>query len=428
MNFSAFSWTTVLYIAVFTSCFAYLTWPLPWKLSRPLAIAILICGLAVTYIRSDSSLHTLLVRYLIFELVFVLWAVLVLNVQRLYAVYLATFFTVLMGVWVSCIDILLSLFGIHDRTILTLVTGFCRVLSVFIIRNHGIRIDGTRTMPLHQILLGMMPAAACFVANLEMMDFLSSVSQSGRAANPFFVLLSVFFFGFTAIAVLLSSESYFTAVQAQQEKERAQQQLQAQYRLFLQEKDADDRLRALHHDLKNHLDTLEAMSHEQSIRNYIDNLREAEARTLHPFQTGNSTLDALLLTKQEMMEQEGIDFSCLVHFTKLDILSPMEICTLFANGIDNAVEANCNNELPRDQRFLRLSGGEVNGNIVVRMENPFLHTLTPKQDLLRSSKPDPSAHGYGMSNMQDIVSAHNGTLTYEAKDNTFTLYWSIPVT
>ena len=162
----------------------------------------------------------------------------------------------------------------------------------------------------------------------------------------------------------------------------------------------------------------------EDVKKYISNLREAEENTTVPFCTGCSTLDALLSTKSSLLKENNIQISCLVHFTNSDFLSPMELCTLFANSLDNAIEAVL--PLPVENRFIRISGGEVNGNMVVRIENPYHHTLHRAGDRFISTKSDDHFHGYGLANMRKIIEAHNGTLTYKTENHIFSLFFMIP--
>ena len=427
MNFADFTWTTLLYISIFTGCYVYFVWSLPWRVPRSAGIALLAALLALTYVRRDSSLQILATRYSVFCAIYILWSLVCLRIQRNYAVYLAVFITILMGIWVSCVELTLFFFHIQDRTLLTAIAGVCRILSVVIIRRCAIRIDESRTISLHQMALSLFPALACFAANLEVYEILELMTKAGENGNMLAVRLSVYFFGVAALVVLLSSESYFTLAQYRSERERALNQLQAQYDLFVREKAADERLRALHHDMKNHLSTLEAMSESEGVRTYIANLRAAEEQASRPFHTGNATLDALLLTKQDVLRQNGIKLICLVHFRDIDFLSPMDLCTLFSNGLDNAIEAVIAANLPESERVIRLSGGEVHGNVVARIQNPYRASLIPSHGLLRTTKQDAELHGYGMKNMKDILDAHNGSMTYKADQDVFTLFWSIPL-
>ena len=419
--------TRLIYIVVFTGCYCYLTWDLRYRVNRWLSICVLAAGVAVVHFPVESTLSTLLTRYLLFAVLYLVWSLLFLEVSAQYALYLSVFFTIFMGVWISCVQILFLCLGIDNRSLLTLCTGICRVVSIVLIKRFFIRIDGMRTIGVHEMLVSLFPAIACFVANLELYDYLVFLPSLRINYSALHIYISVIFFGFAAMLVLLSSESYFSLIHYREESEKTQRQMEAQYQLFVKEQEANDQLRALHHDLKNHLDTLEAMTQTKDVQTYIANLRQAEKETESQFFTGNATLDALLHTKQPVFDQNKIDFSCLVHFTHADFLSPMEICTLFSNCIDNAVEAVMREDVPQRQRCIRLSGGEVNGNMVVRLENPYSHALVRKDGLFRTTKADQSVHGSGLMNMQRIIEKHNGTMTFKTDNGVFCLFWMIPL-
>ena len=97
----------------------------------------------------------------------------------------------------------------------------------------------------------------------------------------------------------------------------------------------------------------------------------------------------------------------------------------FSNSLDNAIEAV--STLPEEKRTIHISGGEVNGNMVVRMENPYAHSLLKKGNLFTTTKANHEAHGYGLSNMLRIIEKHNGTMTYKTENGLFSLFFMVPV-
>ena len=424
-SFSNFSVSTLIYIVVFTGCYIYFIWDLPFRFNRPLSILALALCMMLVYVRTAPSLQGLLIRYLHYLPAYAAWSLIFLKVRPRYALYLSVFITIFMGIWISCVQVILYALDIENRTILTLVTGLCRICSIVIIKRFFVKTDASRTISIHEMLISLLPAIACMIANAEVYDYLNFIAEYNTAQNTLLLHISVIFFGFSAMLILISSETYFQTIRYREENERAQNQLNAQYQLFLAEKENAERIRAFHHDLKNHLDTIETMINTGDARTYISNLREAEQETEMPFDTGCPTLDALLAAKQPVMQEKGIRLSCFAHFSKANALTPMELCTLFSNSLDNAIEAV--STLPEEKRTIHISGGEVNGNMVVRMENPYAHSLLKKGNLFTTTKANHEAHGYGLSNMLRIIEKHNGTMTYKTENGLFSLFFMVPV-
>lgn len=412
-----------IYLAVFTGCFYYLTDPLPHRFSRLASIAVLAAGLLMLYVPSEKNLWVTLLRYVKFVALYGAWTLIFLRIKVNYALYLSVFHTIFMGVWFSCVQIAFLHLGIENDMVLAAVTGACRVGSVALIKRFFIQVDGDRTISLHEMLVGLFPAVTCFIANLAMYDLLSAPGIPEQFVTTIHFL--VVFFGLSALIILVSTESYFKLTKYKRETELAQNQLSAQYRLFLKERENDEMLKALHHDMKNHLLTLEGMAQAQDLRAYIARLKESIQGLEPSFHTGNATLDAILSAKQQLCREKGIRLTAYIAFEKGSFLTPMEICTLFANCIDNAIEAAAHEAVA--DKHIRLAGGAVNGNLVVKCENPYAHALVREKDAFRSTKRDGLAHGYGLRNMRSIVEGHNGALTLQTGDNRFVLVWMIPI-
>ena len=103
----------------------------------------------------------------------------------------------------------------------------------------------------------------------------------------------------------------------------------------------------------------------------------------------------------------------------------MEICTLFGNCLDNAIEAV--SDLPVKNRDIRISGGEVNQNIVINISNPFAHPLQQQENRFATTKKDKAHHGYGLLNVCHVVESHDGTLTFQTENACFCVCWMIPI-
>ena len=56
------------------------------------------------------------------------------------------------------------------------------------------------------------------------------------------------------------------------------------------------------------------------------------------------------------MREKQIDFSAAIDFDGVDFIEPLDISTLFGNGIDNAIEAS--EKLPEEQRVVLIKAKE----------------------------------------------------------------------
>ena len=103
------------------------------------------------------------------------------------------------------------------------------------------------------------------------------------------------------------------------------------------------RTRELWHDLKNHINLMQVLLSEEKYDELNDYLRifneDVDTLTL-PMKSGNVVVDALLSDKLGRAKREGVEVKLsLCDFTGLKLRSD-EICGLFGNLMDNAIEAN----------------------------------------------------------------------------------------
>lgn len=185
----------------------------------------------------------------------------------------------------------------------------------------------------------------------------------------------------------------------------------------------EERVRAIYHDMKNHLLVLENSRESEAARQMAGKLRSQIADYENYVHTGNEFLDVILKDKAEKAREKQIDFSAAVEFHGIDFIEPLDLSTLFGNGIDNAMEAS--EKLPREQRTILLKAGRLQNFVSVLIENCCMPQAGEKNR--RTSKPDEFLHGFGISNMQKTAEKYGGQLTARRENEKFILKILIPV-
>ena len=139
--------------------------------------------------------------------------------------------------------------------------------------------------------------------------------------------------------------------------------------------------------------------------------------------TGNSFLDIIIRDKAEKAREKKIDFSASVDFRDVDFIDPLDISTLFGNGIDNAIEAS--EKLPEEQRVILVKAGRVQDFISILIENNCVSGIQQSGSL--TTKEDKFLHGFGISNMRKAAEKYGGTCTTANRDGKYTLKILLPV-
>jgi sensor histidine kinase regulating citrate/malate metabolism len=131
------------------------------------------------------------------------------------------------------------------------------------------------------------------------------------------------------------------------------------------------------------------------------------------FITGNEIADAIINVKSAAVKQHGIYFELEGTMSDDNGIQQIDICTIFSNAIDNAVEAllELNESL---EEF-----GEKRVYIEVKQKEHFLY-LQFKNRCCADAKPngittksDKSDHGFGLENIRLAAEKYNGSVECE---------------
>lgn len=192
--------------------------------------------------------------------------------------------------------------------------------------------------------------------------------------------------------------------------------------------ESEESLRALRHDLKNHVISMQLLLEQgdtEGLAGYLDSLRTEAAATAGSFHTGNSLLDGLLKRKLAPAAERGIRVESTLDFSACRFLEPYELCVLMGNILDNAVEACSRSDAPETQ-YIRLSGGKTANCQLIRMENSYCGPGLSGGALPPTSKTDKRMHGFGLRNVRRVVDRYHGTMTITADRESFALNVLLP--
>lgn len=143
-------------------------------------------------------------------------------------------------------------------------------------------------------------------------------------------------------------------------------------------------------------------------------------------QTGNSVLDLILTEKQALCKKREIRLTYMIDPAPLDRLSAMDLCTVFDNALDNAIEAVSTIE-DKDKRIINLYVSQKGKLLYILAENYYEHSLRWKEGELVTTKSSRSYHGYGLKSIRYAVRQYNGETSIRTEDNWFKLSIVIPL-
>ena len=173
-----------------------------------------------------------------------------------------------------------------------------------------------------------------------------------------------------------------------------------------------EKTRAFRHDFKNHLSVLDGLLNTDRIEEAKDYLKKLEAVSTalsFPYQTGNPVVDILLGEKVELARLQGIRTEVSLVLPKVCGIDDFDLCVIFANGFDNAIEA-CQ-LMEDDKRFISIRGERQGDFYMLEFQN------TCKLE----SAADTVVIGTGLSNIQSVAEKYHGAMLTEKTKGLFRL-------
>lgn len=205
------------------------------------------------------------------------------------------------------------------------------------------------------------------------------------------------------------------------------EQFRWEYRYFKAYKDRQRATAQFRHDWKNHMLLLQGLldsgKYEKAAA-YVQTLTEESASSGKRVLTGNEVVDIVLSAKMERIEAEGIRLTCGGGLEPLSFMEDADLCVLFSNLIDNAIEANAR---CAGERFLTLRASHRPALFLAELSNAMDGALLRREGRILSSKEDPGAHGIGSQNISAVVRKYGGESSIRAEGGTFTFQMVFPL-
>lgn len=228
------------------------------------------------------------------------------------------------------------------------------------------------------------------------------------------VILMVLILGSVLWSQILSSYRDNAILQAEAEQMNTQLAMQKEhYESFAHQ--VED-LRQFRHDQRHHLDVISGLVADQNytdLAGYLEQQRSAFVLTSDISFCSIYSLDVLLRHYYTLAKSQNIRVAFDMKLPEKMQIPDAELCVVFANLLENAVEA-CR-DVPLNLKALRLNVRMVNSIMRFEMENSYNgEPLTPDGELFLSTK-ERGRKGIGLRSVRAIVEKYNGDLAVQAK-------------
>ncbi len=201
--------------------------------------------------------------------------------------------------------------------------------------------------------------------------------------------------------------------------------LRNQYIQFRESKDNIEMINRKYHDLKHQLQILRESNSDEERASYIDEIQQGIERYETENKTGNNILDTILASKQSRCLNEHITMTVVADGTLINRLSVMDICTIFGNALDNAIEYELKINDP-EKRLIHVTLTEKNGFACILVENYYEGSEISNGLLPETTKHNKQYHGFGLRSVKYTCEKYGGYINTGVHDSWFRLEMIIP--
>lgn len=182
--------------------------------------------------------------------------------------------------------------------------------------------------------------------------------------------------------------------------------------------ESQGRMRALRHDMRNHILHLRAELQQGNHRDLLLYLEKMEEELQNPKEhakTGNREIDSLLNYKLERARQVLGKVECSINVPAELMTKSFDINVILGNLLDNAVEA----AQESGQKWLKFVMRADRGVLLIHVANSFGRAPVKKGDRFLSTKKDSGEHGIGLRNVERMVERLNGEIGFRCEEQMF---------
>ena len=268
----------------------------------------------------------------------------------------------------------------------------------------------------------MVAVGAFLISNISYVS--SETPFSGRMSMEIFYIRTLV--DLAGLMMLIGLQDRWQELQARKEVDAINGLLQRQYEQYRQSRENIEVINRKYHDLKHQIHIIRMEQDEEKREEYLRQMESGMQSFGITHETGNAVLDTILASKQMYCIQHGIHLTVVADGAKLDFIEVMDLCSVFGNALDNAIESV--EKLPEEEkRLIRLAVYTQNNFLMIRVENYFETPLQRGEEGFETTKGDRDYHGYGLKSIRYTAEKYGGSVSIQPEENWFSLRVLIPL-
>ena len=289
-------------------------------------------------------------------------------------------------------------------------------------RKHHILHSGTTVTRQELISVSAIALAAFFLSNFNF-AFTNNVFTETLGTG---IIYSRTLVDFAGVVMLFAYDMARSELTLSHELEAMENLLNRQYEQYRQFDANNKAMHQIYHDLKHQIDFIRNEKSASKRESYLAEMEKVVTTRDAEMNTGNAILDTLLTSKSLRCAEEGIVMTCFADAHDLDFIDMMDICSIFGNAIDNAIE--CVEKIEdRNMRLIKLTVRTQNRFLLIRVENCTDKAVDLNGGQPATTKENKESHGYGIKSIRKAAEKYGGCMTLEQQDGWFILTVLVPL-
>ncbi len=202
-----------------------------------------------------------------------------------------------------------------------------------------------------------------------------------------------------------------------------EQQIKAQSKHLDEILLSQNKLRKFRHDFLNHLTAINGYFNLKDYTGGMDYIKQIDKliyASNDMIETGNIAIDAIVSSKKALAESKGITFDINIQIPEKMPFDATDVCIIFGNALDNAIEA-CG-RIENGDRRISLTVIYENDSVICKIANTAQKGRKLTLDTVKSDRKN---HGLGIESIKTTLEKYNHIFKINQTETEFSLSFII---